>query len=175
MHTGNPDPEGHDLVTPMYRIVQRFVTLRGAPDPTTPLAIYLCKTTGKTLLVVQRFVTLRGAKYQTTPLAIYVCENMGKTLLVTTKEIEASMRRIAAKVYDLDPIKDADALKRWSAHSLRVGVCVIIHCMGFTEPQIQWLLRWKSLAFMTYLRNMVFLGDKQNQALDKAAGIPHFA
>jgi hypothetical protein len=31
---------GHSLLAPMYRILQRFVALRGADDTTTPLALY---------------------------------------------------------------------------------------------------------------------------------------
>ena len=42
-------------------------------------------------------------------------------------------------------------LHLWSAHSLRVGACVILHAAGFTEPQIQFLLRWCSTSFLELL------------------------
>ena len=69
--------------------------------------------------------------------------------------------------------KDKKALQKWSAHSLRVGACVLLHATGFTPLDIQWLLRWRSMAFMAYLRNLAGLATRQHQALDKAAGMPH--
>ena len=93
---------------------------------------------------------------------------------ITATDIEKTMRASAARVYNLHPIKDKVALQKWSAHSLRVGACVILHTMGHTESQIQWLLRWRSLAFMLYLRNVAILADQHHQTLDKAAAMPHF-
>lgn len=84
------------------------------------------------------------------------------------------MRSVAARVYKLDPIKDKEALQRWSSHSLRVGACVILHSMGITETQLKWLLRWRSDAFMVYLRNTAILANTQYETLDKASAMPHF-
>ena len=124
--------------------------------------------------VVARFVALHGAKDITTPLAIYRSKKHGDIRFVVANDIEESMRSIASALYKLDPIKDKKALQRWSAHSLRVGACVLLHGMGFTTTQIQWLLRWASDAFKVYLRNMTILADAQHRALDKAAAMPHF-
>jgi hypothetical protein len=41
--------------------------------------------------------------------------------------------------------------------------------MNFTEPQIKWLLRWKSNAFMVYLRNIANLSDKHCYASNMVA------
>jgi hypothetical protein len=61
------------------------------------------------------------------------------------------------------------------AHSLiRVGACVILQAMGCTESQIRWLLRWRSNAFMVYLRNVAILSSLHHQKLDEAAEMPHF-
>jgi hypothetical protein len=81
------------------------------------------------------------------------------------------MRDVAAKVYNLDPTTPVGktALQKWSCHSLRVGACVLLHTMGFTEPQIKWILRWKSDAFMVYLRNITNLSDKHTHAFNLAA------
>jgi hypothetical protein len=46
--------------------------------------------------------------------------------------------------------------------------------MGFTATQIQFMLRWKSNAFMMYLRNLNVLSEEQNTAVDRAAAMPHF-
>jgi hypothetical protein len=40
--------------------------------------------------------------------------------------------------------------------------------------QIQFLLWWKSNAFMAYLRHLAVLAEKQTQALDEAGAMPHF-
>ena len=144
----NPDG-GYDFIHPMYNIIKRFVALRGPNDTTTPLALY--STSG-----------VQGSKARS------------DVRLITSTEIEAVMREVAAIVYNLDPVKHKEALKRWSAHSLRVGACVLLHALGFTAEQIQFLLRWRSLAFMTYLRNTALLAITQAAAFDKVAAMPHF-
>ena len=109
-----------------------------------------------------------------TPLSIYLCEDTNRVKLITAKDIESFMRRLASPAHDLNPIEDAAQLKRWSSHSLRVGAVVVPHAMGFAPLDIQWLLRWKSTAFMAYSRNLSILSSRQNRALDRAAGMPHY-
>ena len=88
--------------------------------------------------------------------------------------IETHMRMIASKVYGLNPKTKRKELLRWSSHSLRVGACVLLHSLGYTDVQLQHLLRWKSLAFMNYLRDLICLSDKHAQVLDEAAAMPNF-
>ena len=140
--TRNPRKDGHSLVQPMMRIVQRFVKLRGANDSYTPLAIFQ--------------------------------DDSGTTRYITAVEIESTMRATAAAVYQLDPQKHKKELQLWSAHSYRVGACVILHAMGYTGAQIKFLLRWKSETFLMYLRNLTILADQHHRTLDKAAAMPHF-
>ena len=121
--------------------------------------------------IIKRFVHLRGSADSITPLGIYQHSD-GSIRHITDRDIELSMRALAATVYKLCPIKDKKALQLWSSHSLRVGACVILHSMGFTGPQIQYILRWRSNAFMTYLRNCLILAQKQNAALDEAGPMP---
>ena len=96
------------------------------------------------------------------PLSIYLNKD-NKVLNITDQLITRIMRRCAIKVYKLDPKTDKIKL---SSHSLRVGACVILHAMGFTGEQIKFLLRWRSDAFMKYLRNIAILSMKQNKAID---------
>lgn len=126
------------------------------------------------LPIVQRFIRICGAGDVTTPLALYKNGSGHQPRFITSVDIEKAMREVASRVYNLDPKKDKAALQLWSAHSLRVGACVILHAMGFTETQIKWLLRWSSDAFMVYLRNTAILADRHHQTLDKAAAMPHF-
>jgi hypothetical protein len=132
------------FIRPMYRIIQRFVHFRGLTDDTTPLSIYQHKD-----------ASIR---------------------LINDHNIERSMRELAAQVYNLDPTKEKDrrALQRWSAHSLRVGACTLLHSMGFSPPQIKFILRWRSDAYLLYLRNNVILSQAQNAAFDKADSMPNF-
>jgi len=118
--------------------------------------------------IVNRFVRLRGSADLSTPLGLYKSQD-GSVRLITDTVVELVMRDLAATIYKLDPVKDKEALQRWSCHSIRVGACVILHSMGFTETQIQFLLRWKSNAFMLYLRNTSILADKQRESITMAA------
>jgi hypothetical protein len=107
-----------------------------------------------------------------TPLSVYWSEKFSCVRLINADNIERFMRHLASRVYYLHPDRDAGDLAKWSAHSLRVGACVALHAMGFTPLDIQWILRWRSQAFMAYLRNVAILAHRQVQALDRAAALP---
>jgi len=125
-----------------------------------------------TINIVKRYDRLVGATTNA-PLCVYRHTN-GSVRHITASNIEATFRQAAAHVYKLDPVKDCEHLRRWSAHSLRVGACVILHGMGYTDSQIQFILRWRSNAFFTYLRNITGLAYKQNRAFVDLSIMPHF-
>ena len=142
------DPDSpHDAVACFYGLLENFRDLQKR-DPTL--------------------------KEDYTPLAIYWDTDSACVRLVTSDEIESFMRALAVKTYHLDPVQDRAALRLWSAHSLRVGACVLLHAMGFPPQDIKWLLRWLSDAFMAYLRNIAILATRHTRALDKAAAMPHY-
>jgi hypothetical protein len=125
------------------------------------------------LRIIHRFIRLQGANDTLTPMAVYQSDTYDKsTKFVTTPEIEVAMRRVAARVYKLDPIKDQQALQMWLAHSLRVGACVILHSMGMSTTQLKCLLRWRSDAFMVYLRNTAIPSNHQNEIFNNAGAMP---
>ena len=126
----------------MYRIIQRFVALRGSADTITPLALYLTDEIKNP-----------------------------KVLLITDAKAASAMRWLAAEVYKLDPVKNRTEIMRWSCHSFHIGACVLLHTDGSTGEQIKFILRWNSDAFMTYLRNSIVLANKQVRALDRASGL----
>jgi hypothetical protein len=101
-----------------------------------------------TVRIVQRFSCLIGANHRNVPLRVCRHAN-GQVRCITASIIKSTFRMAAAHVYKLDPVKDCEHLRKWSSHSLRVGVCVILHGMGFTDLQIKLLLRWRSDAFST--------------------------
>jgi hypothetical protein len=107
-----------------------------------------------------------------TPISVYWSAPHTNVKLITADDIECFIRRLASSVYHLDPVQDALDLCRWGSHSLRVGACVALHAMGFSPLDIQWILRWRSQAFMVYLRNVAILAIRQFEALDRAAELP---
>lgn len=121
--------------------------------------------------IVQRAVRLVG-RTNTIPLCVYRTDS-GEIRLVTAAQVALVMQTIACRVYNLDPVKHKRELSRWTSHSLRVGACVTLHAMGFTDTQIQFLLHWRSLTFLVYLRNLAILARKQNQAMADLSVMPN--
>jgi len=140
-----------------------------APDPSDRCSWirFMCN-------IVKRFVNLCGPNDHDAPLAVCRDEH-GVVRPVTAKHVEDTMRMVASKLCDLDPNEkdDAKQLKKWSCHSVRVGACVISHSVGFTDAQMQWLLRWRSVAFVVCLRNLTVSTNKQSTAVNIAAGMPN--
>ena len=147
LFTRNPTPGGICFVSSAYRKLLRFRHLQAIDGRLDP---------------------------GHTPLSVYYEPSSLSVKLITATDIEKFMRRLAIEVYHLHPVKDASDVQRWSAHSLRVGACVALHAMGFSTLDIQWILRWRSMAFVMYLRNVAILATRQHQALDRAAAMPHF-
>ncbi|KAI2509255.1 hypothetical protein MHU86_5143 [Fragilaria crotonensis] len=101
----------------------------------------------------------------TQPLSVYRGTD-GEVYNITTVDIDATLRHAAATVYNLDPVAHRSTLSLWSSHSLRVGACTLLYSKGFSEMEIKYLLRWKSNAFMTYLRNLAVTSRRQNDAVN---------
>jgi hypothetical protein len=141
----NPNLGGFCFVSSAYRSLQRFQRLALLDPRLRPNA---------------------------TPLSVYWSPATASVKLVAAYDIERFMRHLACQVYHLHPVRDAKDLNKWSSHSLRVGACVALHAMGFSALDIQWILRWRSQAFMVYLRNVAILAIRQYQALDRAAELP---
>ena len=137
-------------------------------NPTNP---HLCFVRNF-LAVIHHFLRIVGWRFDI-PISVFR-PLTGEPLSVTGHNVAHVMQETAAITYSLDPnIKShAIELARWTSHSIRVGACVILHSEGFTTIQIQFLLRWRSDAFMEYLRNVQALTTKQTMAIDKMADMP---
>ena len=66
-------------------------------------------------------------------------------------------------------ITDKKKLSLWTPYSIRVGACVLLSTIDKDGPFIQLRLRWRSLAFMDYLRNTRTLAKEHATALARAA------
>jgi hypothetical protein len=75
------------------------------------------------------------------------------------------LQEAAAFVYD---IKDKKQLSKFTAHSIRVGACVNLYSQGESGENIKFRLRWRSDAFMMYLRNIIALAERHRDLLRNA-------
>jgi len=115
--------------------------------------------------IICRFDRLVGLDHTDIPLAVYRDEGR-RTEFLSDRRIAQLIKSLGARCYNLSP---GAASKKYGTHSLRVGACVALHAAGATETQIQFLLRWKSKAFMNYLRKIGILSRVQNAAITLAA------
>jgi len=124
------------------------------------------------LHIVRHFVDLVGYR-DNIPLAVYQ-DARRDVRYITSADITYAMRAAAAAVTGLDPLTDFEQLKKWTPHSLRIGACNILHAMGFSDVQIQKLLRWKSDSFMRYLRHLAILARTQSDAIASLDQFPNY-
>lgn len=122
----------------------------------------------RALRIAARHLRIVDHNRENVPLGAYRDPVLG-TRLIIADDIETHMRSVAAKVLNLDPVKDKDDLARWSSHSLRVGACQVLYALGFHAFEIQMLLRWKSDSFMKYLRDIAWVARKQADAMTTIA------
>jgi len=95
------------------------------------------------------------------PLGCYV-DKAGATRFITDEHIVMALRRAAMAAHR---ITCPSVLATWCSHSIRVGACVLFHATGASSIDIQRRLRWRSDAFMMYLRNTIALADHHTAAL----------
>lgn len=111
-----------------------------------------------------------------TPLSVFWDDEHKEVRLITADKIEAVMRRAAKKAYKLNPKHAAsrELLQKWTSHSLRVGACTLLYARGNHPIVIKNLLRWRSDAFMDYLRNLGVTALNHVADVDAIDMIPNF-
>ena len=87
----------------------------------------------------------------------------GTRCYITATQVADFLQAIAKTVFHLDA-KDKD-LHRWTSHSLRVTACNLLHRQGFSDTYIQSRLRWRSNAFLDYIRNTLYTAAAHTKAL----------
>ena len=97
----------------------------------------------------------------TEPLAVYGVN--GKKTFIFNTEVKEEMRKCATEIYKLT---DPAEIQRYSSHSVRVGACVTLHATGASDLTIQIRLRWKSLTFKDYLRQVQQIADAHNISIN---------
>jgi hypothetical protein len=86
----------------------------------------------------------------------------GKVLDIRARHIERVLQDAAKAVYNITDPKD---LGRFTSHSLRIGACVALHSAGIDPMSIKHALRWRSDAFMEYLRNLPLQAQRNSRAV----------
>ena len=128
---------------------------------------YLCPVRMWTR-ILKRFLRLRGVKYRDQPLAVYRNKS-GQVRNITADTVTALMRALAVEHYNLT---DKEDIQKFSCHSLRVGACCLLFACGYPAEFIQRVLRWKSDAWKTYVRDLIVTALKQNEAMLDADTMP---
>ena len=111
-------------------------------ERTVNASLFTCNSSNPPLCLGSNFVSILQHHNKltnscpVTPLSVYLDANGVPCNII---------RKAAAAVYNLDPIKHRRELMLWSSHSLRVGACTLLYSKGFSEMEIKYLLRWKSI------------------------------
>lgn len=101
-----------------------------------------------------------------TPLGVYkptAARSAEPRLYITNNDVKNFLREYARRAFGIkkgDPI-----LSRWSAHSIRVTACNLLHRQGFSDSYIQTRLRWRGNTWMEYLRNTLYSAQQHTKAL----------
>ena len=101
------------------------------------------------------------------PIAVYseIKKGINKICYIDDKHITSLLQEAAKFVYI---VKDKKELSKFTARSIRVRACVILHYQGVSTEDVKFRLIWRSDAFRMYLRNIVALAEQYMKILRKA-------
>jgi hypothetical protein len=88
----------------------------------------------------------------TTPVNTFACPNSHKLVAITAKQVRA---HIISHVHKLGPEQFGINIKRVGTHSLRSSCAMLLYLAEIRTSTIMLLGRWKSDAFLLYLRKQV--------------------
>jgi hypothetical protein len=86
----------------------------------------------------------------------------GRVRFVTESHIANCLKMLARAEYG---ITKASELALYTSHSVRVGACVALHAAGVNQMDIMHALRWRSMSFWNYLRNLPCQAARSMQAV----------
>jgi hypothetical protein len=95
------------------------------------------------------------------PVAVYKMKK-GKVIYLTGNKIAELLRKAVKEVW---PNTTPDELKQYSAHSLRIWVCVLLDKAGKLLDYIKKRLRWLGDSFRMYLRDTAIIQHQHVDAL----------
>lgn len=95
------------------------------------------------------------------PIAKYRDTN-GKIYFIRDTDVANILRQAAREVHG---ITDPEKLALWSCHSCRVTPCNELHRLGFSDVFLKHRFRWRSDAYMDYLRDTIHAARQHTQAM----------
>ena len=95
------------------------------------------------------------------PIAKYKTSE-GKVLFITDKHVKTILQQAAKEKMG---ITDPAILSKWTSHSQRVTAANELHRLGFNALFIKHRIRWKSDAFIKYLRHTIHVARKHTAAM----------
>lgn len=110
----------------------------------------LCAVTAAIRIVKRAKLLDLDSEY---PVCVYTSNDTvdGQVKFVNETHISNCLKDLAKREYGFTKEED---LSRNTSHSVRVGACVALHAAGMDKMDIQHALRWRSLAFWNYLRDL---------------------
>ncbi len=157
----------HDL-PPNIAFVELCIRKQKNNDNYQKLIYGRCKKTPLLCPVRAAFrIYCRGRRLgapTTYPAAIYWDSSNDCHSLITSRQVNTFLRQSAASTFGLNP--DGAEVKKWSTHSIRVTAANLLHRAKFSDSYIKNRLRWRSDAFLMYLRNTFYTASDHSKALD---------
>jgi hypothetical protein len=134
--------------------------------------IYTAKDPAKTKvnLIILRFIKLMGHNSDI-PISVFR-DTKGTTHNIVRTDVDSVLQSTVKRHFQLDPVVDKETVHKWTSHSIRVGACNILFGAGQHETVIKFRLRWRSMAFMNYFRNLGAMSQQQNTAVNMAIDHP---
>ena len=116
------------------------------------------------LRIVQRALRLGvPAEEPVGVFAITKGKQAGHRRFITASKTATFLRQVAATVFNLRATDKE--LQKWSSHSIRVTAACLLHRQQMSDTYIQTRLRWRSSAFLDYLRNTLYTARTHTKAL----------
>jgi hypothetical protein len=122
------------------------------------------------LRIVLRFIKLMGTNNDI-PLSVFR-NPKGRLLHLIRTDIDTVLQATVIRHFQLSKASDKETIARWTTHSIRVGACNILFGAGVKDHVIQFRLRWRSMTFMTYFRNIGAISQEQTDAVNLAIEQP---
>ena len=110
-----------------------------------------------TIRIVERALRLGAPANE--PVAVFQTRKKERAY-ITDSLTAKHLRRAASAVLNIGT-SDPD-LSLWSTHSIRVTAANLLHRQNFSDSFIMQRLRWKSLAFMEYLRDTIYAATQHS-------------
>lgn len=98
------------------------------------------------------------------PIAKYR-DDSGQVVFITADDVKTTLRAAATEKLG---ITDPKVLSKWTTHSLRVTAANELHRLGFSDAYIKQRLRWRSDAFLRYLRHTIHVARQHSHAMSFA-------